>query len=248
MDGNIEYMVLDEGLSLELDDEDDPSSATDEESSFLNDILDQVTDYVETGEENQARELISERRSVLDQDLVRPTDGDVVQDALEVLIRAEQERKYDELGISEQDEIEPEQLRVEFDIKKPEDVVVEFGLALELLHDELIQRIDERNGDEKVNPIVETEPETMTQIVGEPNVGAYNDITILHGARNILYNLSEELGFNEHERELIQLAHRVAARRNGLHRFVLVNDVLLIDTTLSQRVVSDATTMSPPDL
>lgn len=240
-------MVFDEGPNLEPDN-DDPSSDTDEESNFLNNLIDQVTDYVEDTDSSKARELISERRSVLDQELIRPTDEDVVSDALEVLIRAEQQRKYEELRITEQDQIEPEQLRVEFDIKNPEDVVVEFGLALELLHDELVERIDERNGDEKVNPIVETEPETMTQIIGEPMIGKYGDITMVHGGRNILYNLSEDLGYNEHERELIQLAHRVAARRNGLHRFVLVNDVLMLDTTLSRRVTNEAAPVSQPEI
>lgn len=239
-------MVFDEGPALKPDD--DPSSDTDEESNFLNDLIDNVTDYVEEDDGGQARDLISERRSVLDQELIRPTDSDVVSDALEVLIRAEQERKYEELGISEKDQVEPQQLRVEFDIKKPEDVIVEFGLALELLHDELVQRIDERNGDEKVNPIVETEPETMSQIIGEPRIGKYGDVTIIHGARNILYNLCEDLGYNEHERELIQLAHRVASRRNGLHRFVLVNDILMLDTTLSRRVTNDAAPVSQPNI
>jgi hypothetical protein len=240
-------MAFDSGPSLEID-KDEPDSDTDEESNFLNNVIDQVTDYVEEDTQDQAEDLISERRSVLDQDLIRPTDPEVVSDALEVLIRAEQERKYKELGITEKDQVEPQQLKVEFDIKKPEDVVVEFGLALELLHDELVERIQERNGDEKVNPIVETEPETMCQVVGEPRIGKYGDITMLHGARNILYNLSEELGYNEHERELIQLAHRVAARRNGLHRFVLVNDVVMIDTTLSRRVTEASSPVTEPNI
>lgn len=240
-------MAFDSGPDLEID-KDEPDSDTDEESNFLNNVIDQVTDYVEDDTQDQAEDLISERRSVLDQELIRPTDPDVVSDALEVLIRAEQERKYKDLGITEKDQVEPQQLKVEFDIKKPEDVVVEFGLALELLHDELVERIQERNGDEKVNPIVETEPETMCQVVGEPRIGKYGDITMLHGARNILYNLSEELGYNEHERELIQLAHRVAARRNGLHRFVLVNDVLMIDTTLSRRVTEASSPVTEPNI
>lgn len=240
-------MVFNEGPTIEVDEDEDPGSDTDEESNFLNNLINEVTDYVEDGTDNTASDLISERRSVLDQELIRPTDEDVINDALEVLIRAEQNRKYEEWDLDSEDyNLEPEQLKVEFDINKPEDVIVEFGVALELLHDDIVRRTDERNGDEKVNPIVDTEDDTMTQVIGEPKIGAYNDITILHGSRNIIYNLSDELGFNDHERELIQLAHRIAARRNGLHRFVLVDDVVMIDTTLSQRISANSARVSQP--
>lgn len=233
-------------------------SGEDSESNILNNALERVTTLVEDNKDEKTTQLISERRKVLDQKFITPTNRGVIDDAKEVLIRAEQEKKAREKGedqikkIAEKNDMTydevVENLKVEFDIRRPEDLIVEFGLALESIHDELVQRIDDRNGEEDVNPIIETEDPTMTQIVGKPNVGKYGNVTILHGGRNIIYHLSEQLGFNEDERELIQLAHRIAARRNGLHRFVLVNDIIMIETDLSLRVASDKSRLQEPDL
>lgn len=232
-------------------------SGEDSESNILNNALERVTEMVED-EEDKTDQLISERRQILDQKLITPTNRSVIDDAKEVLIRAEQERVAREKGqeqlekIAERNDMTVEEvvenLKVEFNIRRPEDLIVEFGLALESIHDELVERIDERNSDEEINPIIESEDPTMAQIVGEPNVGKYKSTTIIQGGRNIIYHLSEQLGFNEDERELIQLTHRIAARRNGLHRFVLVNDVVFIENDLSHRVASDKYRLQEPDL
>lgn len=217
---------------LEIPDDEEEDVRTDEDRNILDTVADKVTEVVYKDDDTSQADLIEDRRQV-NQDIVEPTDPEVIKKAYQTFRRIKQEEKAQELGYSDNEEL-IQSTQVEVDLSKGfDELVYEFCVALELLHDDFVERIDMRNGDEKTNPIIETEEPTMTQIV-QQEIGEENNITILHGARNIIYNLSEQLGYSPEERRFVQIVHRIAAKENQLYAHTVVDDVVIINKTLSE--------------
>lgn len=205
----------------------DESSAPQEGSGFsFDEILEAVNDYIKDlqgrFESDDARERFEQGK--YDGPIILASNPDVVQEAIERMVNVRQHKKAVELGYEEEEKIN----RIEVDMDIPEDTVnfvKEFDNILAEVRQPIVEEIEMREEGAEKNPMLEDKEPIMTYIF-EKNAGAYGDVTILGGSKALVYNLCEQHGFTEDERELLRKCHEVAADKNGVERHTLVEDVV----------------------
>lgn len=211
-------------------------TSMEDDRNFVEKLIDNLESKI-NGKEQDVEEKYEEKLGPLEGDVHLPFQQEVIDQAIKIMKNVRQEKKAEQLGVTDEEKIR--RLKVEFDFSNPLNVLVKFGIAAEQIHDELLSEVEERNTDDGVtNPIISTKDPTMTRVIAK-NIGPINSITIFYGSRNVIYNLTDELGYTDDELNLVRLCNQIAAHRNGLHRYTMVDDVLLIDRSLSKRVSVD---------
>lgn len=227
-------------LTTSSDDLPEKEESEDGDSEDIN-LTERVQQFLDSIQNRlNAEESLEDNRKDVDlsydfDDPALPTDYDVYKEAMDLLVKQEQDRLAEEDGIEDEEIIR--RRKVDLNLvsnSSPRQTVIDFGLALEHIYPQLVQIVEERNQEEDVNPIMDSSPPTMTKLVAK-NVGQYNNVTIFFGARNLIYNISAQLNLTNDERELVQKCHNVAAKRNNLHKYTLRDDVVIVDQLLSEK-------------
>lgn len=158
--------------------------------------------------------------------VILASNGKVIEEALEDIREIRQYKKASELGIEDEGKIKT--IKVELDVPQDiEHMLKEFDNILAEVRTPIINEIKRRNRGPDKNPMLEEDEPIMTYIF-EENAGSYGDVTIFGGAKALMFNLTDEYGYTEDERELIRKAHEVAADYNGVERHTLVEDVAIV--------------------
>lgn len=113
---------------------------------------------------------------------------------------------------------------IPFDDPRP--VVREAERQIMLIRDELIEKIEaiKKKEEESVSG---AEIDTMLYVV-DKNAGKTGKFTIFGGAESLVYNLAAEQGWHPYERDIVLKANKIAARKNNLHRHLLLDSVVII--------------------
>lgn len=158
--------------------------------------------------------------------IVLASDPKVVDEAVEKIVDVRQQLKAREVGIEDEDKIS----KIEVDLDVPEDyrrLLKEFDNILAEVRQPIVEELERRQSGAEKNPMVDDEEPIMTYVI-EKNAGTYGDATLLGGSKAIIFNLTEQYGFTDDERELIRKAHGIAADKNGFERHTLVEDLAVI--------------------
>jgi len=154
--------------------------------------------------------------------------------------KKKQEFYADKLGIEDEDKIRRLQAE-ELDnalkqvMEQPQKILIQFGIQLSRFNDEILQEIEDRTEQDIQNPLKDVKDPIMARKIAV-NIGEKKNITILYGARKIIYNICDELDFTTEQINFIRLCHNIAAKKNNLHLYTLTEDVIVVDTTLDQRI------------
>jgi hypothetical protein len=193
----------------------------------LNSVLESIQQRVSGG--SLGEEMLQTGK--FDGPVALPTDESVVQQAIKQMGRERQretaegydiEKIAEEYEISEEDVIK--RIPVEVNVDEPIYLIHEFTNELSKVREAILREIKDRETEKETNPMTDDEDPIVPYIIKE-NAGSNIEITALGGSRSILYNLSNELGLTKDEREFILTASRIAAKKNGLHAHILVDDV-----------------------
>lgn len=162
--------------------------------------------------------------TVLEDDVFRhPREVAVANKAIERLVRDRQRKKARKVGSPN-----PHLLPVELKIDNPYNLLSSTEGLLYELKPYILDELEDRNIFEVKNPAAEDDDrENFTYIIDE-NAGEETPGVVIGGASTIIYNMAEELNWNEDERDLVKYAHQVAAESNGFERHTLVGEVLII--------------------
>lgn len=108
----------------------------------------------------------------------------------------------------------------------PRPVIRESERQMMLLREDLIEKIEDikRKEEESVSG---AEMDTMLYIV-DKNAGKTGKFTIFGGSESLIYNLAERQGWHALERELVLEANKIAAKKNNLHRHLLLDTVVVV--------------------
>lgn len=158
--------------------------------------------------------------------IVLASDPEVVDQAVEKIVDVRQQLKAREVGIEDDDKIS----KIEVDLDVPQDyrrLLKEFDNILAEVRQPIVDELERRQSGAEKNPMVDDEEPIMTYVI-EKNAGTYGDATLLGGSKAIIFNLTEQYGFTDDERELIRKAHEIAADKNGYERHTLVEDLAVI--------------------
>lgn len=157
--------------------------------------------------------------------VVLASDPNVIREALEKIGNVRQHQKAIEHDIEE----EEKRKKIGVDLDVPDDtetLLKEFDNILAEVRQPIVDEIERRQSGAEKNPMVDDDEPIMTYIF-EKNAGAYGDVTIFGGAKALIFNLCEQYGYTEDERQLIRKCHEVAADRNGVERHTLIEDVAI---------------------
>lgn len=153
------------------------------------------------------------------------SDPSVISEALKSIGNVRQHHKAMEHDIEE----EEKRKKIGVDLDVPDDtqtLLKEFDNILAEVRQPIVEEIERRQSGAEKNPMVDDNEPIMTYIF-EKNAGAYGDVTILGGAKAVVFNLSEQYGYTEDERQLIRKCHEIAADRNGVERHTLIEDIAI---------------------
>lgn len=203
-----------------------------EDTKLLRRIQQRVEEAVDSGEVRGEEPLEGE--------LILPYDKEVIDQALIVMKKKKQEFYAQKLGIEDEEKIR--RLRVEkLDdglrqvMNQQHKILIQFGIQLAQFHDDILQEIEDRTEQDIQNPLKNVKEPIMARKIAV-NIGPKKNITILYGARKIIYNLCDDLGFTTEQINFIRLCHNIAAKKNNLHLYTLAEDVVFIDSSLHKRV------------
>lgn len=169
-----------------------------------------------------------------DEDVPIPTDWEIYNKAMDEFVKQKQDQIAEEEGLEKEERIRRRKVSFDTD-KSPQDILIQFGLALEHIYPDIMEEMESRNNSETVNPIMSKKEPTITRLIAR-NVGEYNNITIIYGGRGLLYNITDQLDMTQDERTFIKIAHEIAAKENNLHKYILRDEVLFIDQLLSSKI------------
>ncbi len=207
---------------------DENESAEGESESFsaggrrkISSVLDNIQNRVGGG--NLGEEMLQTQK--FDGPIALPTDEQVVQEAIETMGRQRQQKIADEYDIEEEEDIK--RIRVEIDVDEPVYLIHEFVNELTAVREGIIAEIKSRETDETTNPMTEEKDPIIPYIIKE-DAGSSIEVDVLGGSRTVLYNMCSDLGLTDDEREFILMTHRISGKKNGLHRHLLVDDVLFM--------------------
>ena len=203
-----------------------------EDTKLIRRIQQRVEDAVDSGEVRGDEPLEGE--------LILPYDKEVIDQALIVMKKKKQEFYAEKLGIEDEEKIR--RLKVEeLDeglrnvMNQQHKILIQFGIQLSQFHDDILQEIADRTEQDIQNPLKDVKEPIMARKIAV-NIGPKKNITILYGARKIIYNLCDDLGFTTEQINFIRLCHNIAAKKNNLHLYTLAEDVAFIDSSLHKRV------------
>lgn len=110
--------------------------------------------------------------------------------------------------------------------ENPRPVIREAERQMMMIRDDMIEKIDniKRKEEESVSG---AEIDTMLYIVDKSS-GKTGKFTVIGGAKSLVYNMAEEQGWDPYERDLVLKANKIAARKNNLHRHLLLDTVVII--------------------
>lgn len=207
--------------------DENPEKTEDDGFNFdYEEVLETINDYIKElqgrFESEGARERFEQGK--YQGPIVLASDPEVVQEAIENMVNIRQQKKAVELGYEKDEKIN----RIEVNMDIPENTVEfvkEFDNILAEVRQPIVEEIENREEGADKNPMLEDKDPIMTYIF-EKTAGAYGDVTILGGAKALIFNLAEQHGFTEDERELLRKCHEVAADKNGVERHTLVEDVV----------------------
>jgi len=157
--------------------------------------------------------------------VVLASDPEVVREAISKIRNIRQHQKAIEHDIEEDDKIR----KISVDLNVPKDMqglVKEFDNILAEVRQPIVEEIERRQEGAEKNPMVDDDEPIMTYIF-EKDAGSYGDVTIFGGAKALVFNLCDEYGYTDDERELIRKCHEVAADKNGIERHTLIEDVAI---------------------
>lgn len=108
----------------------------------------------------------------------------------------------------------------------PRPVIREAERQMMMIREAIIEKIEniKRKEEESVSG---ADIDTMLYIV-DKSAGKTGKFTVIGGARSLVYNMAEEQGWHPYERDLILNANKIAARKNNLHRHLLLDTVVII--------------------
>lgn len=227
----------------DLPDSGENSESVEEDEEKSNEdfsVTDRIRNFLDNVQSRLNQEDLNDSRKDVDLEYnfanpALPTDQEIVDQAIDEMVIERQDEIALREGITDEEIIR--RRKVEFDFTSNSsyrNTVINFGLALEYIYPDLITVVEERNKEEDVNPIMDDTPPTMTRLIAK-NVGQYSNVTIFFGGRNIIYNVAEQLGLTNDERELVQKCHNIAAKKNNLHKYTLRDDVIIVDQLLSEK-------------
>lgn len=108
----------------------------------------------------------------------------------------------------------------------PRPVIREAERQMMMIREAIIEKIEniKRKEEESVSG---ADIDTMLYIV-DKSAGKTGKFTVIGGARSLVYNMAEEQGWHPYERDLILNANKIAARKNNLHRHLLLDTVVIV--------------------
>ena len=183
-------------------------SEDNEKDSFVSKISSTGSEYLDLlGELNgDADEVDMDSEAEL-KFIVRPSSQEVAEQADRLL----------------REEVEDES---QIPFENPRPVIREAERQLMMIREKLIEKIEaiKRKEEESVSG---AKIDTMLYIV-DKNAGKTGKFTIFGGSESLVYNLAEDQGWHPHERDLILKANEIAAKKNNLHRHLLLDSAVII--------------------
>ncbi len=113
---------------------------------------------------------------------------------------------------------------IPFDDPRP--VLLEAERQFALLRDTLVEEI-ERIKEKEEGSVTGADIDTMLYII-DKRAGKTGQFTLFGGAQSLVYNTGRKYDWHPYEAELVIKAHEIAARRNNLHRHLLLDKVLVV--------------------
>jgi hypothetical protein len=202
-------------------------------NKFLKQIQEKIENVVDSGE-------VSSIEEPLQGNLIMPYNQEVINEAIEVMKMKKQEFYAEEFGLTDEEKIQRlkvQDLDEEFNdiIHNHNKILFEFGIHLSRFHDDIIDEIEERTEQDIQNPLKNVDSPVMGRKIAL-RLGPDKDISILYGTRKIIYNICDDLGYSSDKINFVRLCHNIAAKKNNLHLYTLVEDVLFIKSTLHEEI------------
>lgn len=113
---------------------------------------------------------------------------------------------------------------VPFDDPRP--VIREAERQMMFIREELIEKIEEIKQKEEES-VSGADMDTMLYII-DKNAGKTGKFTIFGGAESLVHNIADKQGWHPLERELVKEANKIAAKKNNLHRHMLLDMPVII--------------------
>lgn len=114
----------------------------------------------------------------------------------------------------------------ELPFDNPRTPLLKSELRFALLRDDVVTEI-ERIMEQEQGSVTGAEIDTLLYLV-EKNAGRSGQFTIMGGAESLVRNIGEKFGWHEHVIELVLYAQDEAARRNNLHRHLMLDTAIVI--------------------
>lgn len=154
------------------------------------------------------------------QDTEEETDSSsvdfIVRPSSETVARAAYKRFLNQEEVSED----------ELPFDNPREPLLKSELRFAMLRDDIVSEI-ERIMEQESGSVTGAEIDTLLYMV-EKNAGRSGEFTVMGGAESLVRNIGEKFGWHEQVIEFVLYAQDEAARRNDLHRHLLLDTAIII--------------------
>jgi hypothetical protein len=205
----------------------DAEQSSDNGGFSFDDIMESINEKLESfkGQVETSNDREDFEQGHYDGPIILASDDDVIFEAKTKIRDVRQQQKAIDVGIEDEEKIK--KIEVELDVPDNTSVLLkEFDNILAEVRQPIVDELERREQGADKNPMVSDDEPIMTYIF-ERDAGAYGDVTIFGGAKALIFNLCDEYGYTEDERELIRKCHEVAAEKNGVERHTLIEDVVI---------------------